>query len=561
MCVTTTNAINWFYSWIDLNVPIDSHQTGIGHWFGQSAVIVVGPWSQNTHGAGQRAADKALDTHLLRRGTHRSVGWCRREDCRLSGDSFHRSVDAVSIREDETIERFGVAVLSRHEFNRRIFTNTVRSALTHSDRWLFLTLAFFSNPIAITKIVPFDTWAGIRKSSNWPSPQAMTAFEFIREIHRTPPSCEMVTRNTSPAWHGGRWVPANWRLGATLASFCGNWILRAIHCAQLRSSNIWNSRPRFSFGREMFLTNFNFLSEEITIQSHRSNGITRAVCWLRLVSVTQTSSCGRSTPVDVFHSNASESRALSWNGHQIAIACVHRRWAMCSVFGAQSIGSQNVGPSRMGRFNRLRGRHARITWFLLSPTKRFCIVYALSTINCTRVSSGFDDDHPSSNQRWLLKNANFLPFSILTQLQRRPNNHFQLPISPKRIADQMRSVAFRKAFAGIRWANTLRFYSRIRRMWRYSAQPSIESTSTYRRRFSSAAIATTTSKLHSYASSLFMGRRRKWSSLLAGHRGAFSLFPFCVENNFIFNFWSETQKIAIKIHLWNRISNRTFEYF
>lgn len=67
----------------------------------------------------------------------------------------------------------------------------------------------FPIPVVITKTVPSGIWAGIRKSSNWQSPHATTAFEFIQKIRRIRPFCEMVIKNTSPVWRGVRLAPAN----------------------------------------------------------------------------------------------------------------------------------------------------------------------------------------------------------------------------------------------------------------------------------------------------------------------------------------------------------------
>lgn len=218
----------------------------------------------------------------------------------------------------------------------------------------------------------------------------MTAYEFIQEIRHTRASCEMVIKNTSRAWHGVRLVLANWRLVAILGSFYGNWTSRAIHCGRPHNFSIWNSKFRFITSPLLTVIGTSyavyFLPVVIIIQLRRLNGITREVCWRRRVSATQMSSFGRSTLVDVFHSNASECRALCWNGRRIAIGCVHRPLATCFVFGTLAIGSRNVGPFRMGRFNRLRGRHARTTSFSLSQMKQFCIDCASLMINCIRVS-------------------------------------------------------------------------------------------------------------------------------------------------------------------------------
>lgn len=108
----------------------------------------------------------------------------------------------------------------------------------------------------------------------------------------------------------------------------------------------------------------------------------------------------------------------------------------------------------------------------------------------------------------ILKSFNCFSF-IFTQLQRHQNNRSRLQIFPKRIVVQMRSVAYRKASAGIHLANILPSCSRTHRTWRYLAQPSIESPSAYRQRSSSVAIGMETSMRRSYASSRSMIRRRE----------------------------------------------------
>lgn len=98
----------------------------------------------------------------------------------------------------------------------------------------------------------------------------------------------------------------------------------------------------------------------------------------------------------------------------------------------------------------------------------------------------------------------------------------------------MRSVAFRKAFAGILLANTSQFCSRTRRMWRYSAQPSIGLPSTFRQRFSSLATEWMMNMLHSFASSRIMRNQHKSFSRLAGLQVAYNMSRFCVERCSIF---------------------------